>query len=142
LGAPASSGAQNGMRYAYFPALRRLAIDANGQLTVYDTAEHEFRGFSQQQSGDRSLVFTSQHGPVRLAELAPVEHARPTSHAPSPASPTRSPTPVSALAKNESGSDPSHDIFGKIERLAELRRKGVISEQEFADKKRELLARI
>jgi Short C-terminal domain len=144
LGAPSSTGAQNGMRYAYFPTLGRLAIDANGQLTVYDTGEHAFRGFSQQQSGGRSLVFTSQHGPVRLADLALVEQVRASSHGPTQASPIRSttPAPAPAPARKEAGSDPPEDVFGKIERLAELRKKGVLSEQEFADKKRELLARI
>jgi hypothetical protein len=31
------------------------------------------------------------------------------------------------------------DVFGKIERLGELRQKGLISEEEFAAKKAELL---
>ena len=37
LGAPAATGAQNQMRYAYFPNTRRLAVEINGQITVYDT---------------------------------------------------------------------------------------------------------
>src|ERR1700759_5518398 len=37
LGPPASLGAQNDVRYAYFPATRRLAIKTNGTVTVYDT---------------------------------------------------------------------------------------------------------
>lgn len=34
------------------------------------------------------------------------------------------------------------DIFAKIERLAELRQKGILSEQEFASKKSELMSRL
>ncbi len=37
LGAAGSTGAQNNLRYAYFPAIRRLAIDINGQVSVYET---------------------------------------------------------------------------------------------------------
>ena len=34
------------------------------------------------------------------------------------------------------------DIFAKIERLADLHRKGILSEQEFSAKKAELLSRL
>src|SRR5690349_5566969 len=33
LGAPTSTGAQNGVRYAYFDAGRRLAVEQGGRLT-------------------------------------------------------------------------------------------------------------
>jgi hypothetical protein len=69
LGIAGSVGAQNNIRYAYFPGARRLAIDVNGQVTVYNTGEHQIGGFSQQQSGDQSLLFTSQFGLVRVADL-------------------------------------------------------------------------
>ena len=72
LGAPASTGAQNTMRYAFFPASRRLAVETAGRLRIYDTADHQLSGFAQQQSGSQSLAFTSQHGPVRVADLAEV----------------------------------------------------------------------
>ena len=64
LGTPASSGAQNDMRYAYFPASRRLAIQQGGEVRLYDTGDHQISGVSQQQGGVQALVFTSQHGPV------------------------------------------------------------------------------
>ena len=35
LGNPSSTGAQNNLSYAVFPATRRLAIQNNGQMTVY-----------------------------------------------------------------------------------------------------------
>lgn len=40
---------------------------------------------------------------------------------------------------------PTHeegDIFAKIERLAELRQKGILSEEEFAGKKSKLMSRL
>ncbi len=64
-----STGGQNNLRYAYFPAARRLAVDINGQVSVYDTGQHQIGGFSQQQSGDQSITFTSQFGLVRVADL-------------------------------------------------------------------------
>ncbi|MCK1391680.1 SHOCT domain-containing protein [Bradyrhizobium sp. 1] len=69
LGMPGSTGGQNNLRYAYFPAARRLAVDINGQVSVYDTGQHQIGGFSQQQSGDQSITFTSQFGLVRVADL-------------------------------------------------------------------------
>jgi hypothetical protein len=38
-------------------------------VTIYDTADHEIGGVSQQQSGDASLTFVSQRGLVRVADL-------------------------------------------------------------------------
>src|SRR5271170_6687732 len=69
LGSPASTGAQNDLRYAFFPRPRRLAIQQGGQVRVYNTGEHRLSGFSQQQGGDQSLTFTSQFGLVRVADL-------------------------------------------------------------------------
>jgi hypothetical protein len=118
LGTPSSAGAQNSMRYACFPERRRLAVEQNGQLSVYDTGEHVITGFSQQQGGDQSLGFSSQYGRVRLDSL----------------------TKLSGSAPQAAG--PGDDIFASIERLAGLRDKGIISEQEFAAKKADLLARL
>jgi hypothetical protein len=69
LGAASSTGSQNNIKYAYFPASRRLAIAIGDHVTIYDTADHEISGVSQQQSGDASLSFTSQRGLVRVADL-------------------------------------------------------------------------
>jgi hypothetical protein len=69
LGSASSTGSQNHIRYAYFPAAHRLAIKIGADVTIYDTADHEIGGVSQQQSGDSSLTFVSQHGLVRVAEL-------------------------------------------------------------------------
>jgi hypothetical protein len=57
LGQPSSTGGQNATRYAYFPASRRLAIETEGIVTLYDTGDHQIGGVSQQQSGDARLTF-------------------------------------------------------------------------------------
>ena len=72
LGTASASGAQNDMRYACFPDQRRLAVMRDGRVRVYNTGEHRIGGFSQQQSGDQSLSFTSQLGLVRLEDLREV----------------------------------------------------------------------
>ena len=64
IGRPTSTGAQNDVRYAYFAQTRRLAIEVNGRVTVYDTLDHQISGFSQQQSSGGSLTFSSRHGLV------------------------------------------------------------------------------
>jgi Short C-terminal domain len=153
LGAPSSTGSQNNLRYAYFPAARRLAIDLNGQVTVYDTLDHQIGGVSQQQSGDASFTFVSQRGLVRVADLPVVSRGgRAAAAPPASASATRStgtvfepgcPQPAATEpAPSPAPVAPSDDIFTKIERLAELRAKGILSEEEFAAKKAELLGRL
>ena len=62
LGAPSSSGAQDGVRYAFFPSSRRLLIEDGGKLTTYDTGDHQITGVSQARNSGRSLAFTSQNG--------------------------------------------------------------------------------
>jgi hypothetical protein len=71
LGQPSSSGSQNSMRYAFFPKARRLLIEKQGNLTTYDSGDHQISGM--QQSGETSsLTFTSQNGAVRLDDLKKV----------------------------------------------------------------------
>ncbi len=161
LGEPASTGAQNDLRYACFPRSRRLAIQQGGRVSVYDTGEHLITGFSQQQSGDQSLTFTSQFGLVRVADLplvtpnemhpreAPTRDFVAPETSPVAMAPAPSVTPPSAseIATPTSMADsiPSSgtiDIFATLERLAELKQKGVLTEEEFAAKKSELLSRL
>ena len=80
LGQPSSVGAQNDMSYAFFPAARRLAIRRGSELQVYDTGDHAFNGFSQQQGGGQSLTFNSQRGTVRVSDL-PLASNSPASEA-------------------------------------------------------------
>lgn len=159
LGAPSSTGSQNDLRYAYFPAARLLAIDLRGKVTLYDTLDHQIGGVSQQQSGDASFTFVSQRGLVRLTDLpvvsvstgSPAASAPPVSAAnDTPMSPSapKEPTPVAgSLAPPEAQGPPlaephSDDIFAKIERLADLHAKGIVSDEEFTAKKTELLSRL
>ena len=73
LSNPSSTGGQNDARYAYFADAHRLVVDSGSRITVYDTGDHQISGVSQQQSGTRSLTFSSQHGPVAVAQLRVVQ---------------------------------------------------------------------
>jgi hypothetical protein len=143
LGAPSSTGAQNDLRYAVFPSARRLAIARGGQVAVYDTADHRITGFSQQQGADQSLTFTSQRGLVRVADLAVVPTAPPgVEHRKAQGPHTGVPAPTEEVREAAPPPGPPADIFAMIERLADLRQKALITEQEFEAKKTELLARL
>jgi hypothetical protein len=147
LGQPASVGSQNDVRYAYFPDKRRLAIRVGGRTKVYDTGEHRIGGFGQAQAGGQSLSFTSQHGLVRIADLALVSDG---SEGPSgsaeqsataaPAFPAPTPQPAPPSEAPQAMTD--DQIFSRIERLAELFEKGILREAEYEAKKAELLARL
>jgi hypothetical protein len=69
LGSPSATGSQNSLRYAYFPASNRLAIDDGGRIEVYDTTGYDIGGFGQQQGDGASLTFSSQRGVVRVDSL-------------------------------------------------------------------------
>ena len=164
LGVPSSTGAQNNLRYAFFPSTGRLAIDLGGSVTVYDTGDHQISGFSQQQSGDQSITFTSQYGLVRVADLPvvgsggnePAPAHQDTSYSVPPEAqdvpqPAADPAPDSYAAPTappsghqapQNTAPSSDDIFAKIERLAELRDKGILTDQEFDAKKADLLNRL
>ena len=139
LGHPSATGAQNTVRYAFFPEKGRLAIDNNGEVEVYDTLDHSIQGFSQQQGGGSSHTFTSQHGPVHIDSLPRIGGAEAGSGEPSSA---RRSAPLSEDVPGASGGGDSDTIFATLERLAGLKEKGVLSEEEFAAKKAELLKRL
>ena len=63
------------MRYAVFPEKRRLVIDDHGRTKIYDTGDHHISGVSQSQSTDSTLTFVSQHGVVRVSDLARADGA-------------------------------------------------------------------
>jgi hypothetical protein len=163
LRSPTSTGSQNDMHYAYFPSSNRLAIKQGGRISVYDSGDHHISGVSQQQGGDQSLTFTSQYGVVRLGDLKLVStedgDAPPQAAASEAAPPVASvvvavapeapfaaqPAPASVAQQPPGaagGAQTPTDIFSTIERLAELRQKNILSEDEFAAKKAELLARL
>lgn len=153
---PNSTGAQNDVRYAYFAQACRLVIEVNGTVTVYDTLDHQIGGFSQQQSWGGSLSFSSQYGLIDVASLpvvsvdgvppaapfnrpesseVPVTESFATAVAPE--------LPVFATAPNLGATNAGEsDIFVMIEKLADLRTRSLLSEEEFVSKKTELLARL
>jgi hypothetical protein len=138
---PTSTGAQNGVRYAHFAQARRLVIDVGGIVTVYDTLDHQIGGFSQQQqSAGGTLSFNSQYGLIDVASLPVISS---NGQPPRPVLPAQNTTqgsawssPSTAPAGNE------QDVLATIDKLAGLRAKGILSEEEFQSKKAELLARL
>ena len=141
FGNPSTSGSQNNFRYAYFPTVKRLVIDDGEKRYIYDTKHHIISGVSQQQGSVQSYVFSSQLGPVNLGELSLVSEP---DKQPTPQQvydiPTSVPVKPTVTAETElSGEDA---VFATIERLSKMFEKGFITEEEFKDKKKELLARL
>jgi hypothetical protein len=136
---PNSTGAQNGVRYAYFAQARRLAIDVGGTVTVYDTLDHQIGGFSQQQSVGGSLSFSSQYGLIDVASLPVLSVNGESVFVASPVQSSQSMQPTAAWS---SAASTDQDVFATIEKLAGLRAKGILTEDEFQAKKAELLARL
>lgn len=119
LGHPSATGSQDGLRYAYFPESRRLAVEQGAGIALYDTGGHAISGVSQ---ADGQLSFTGAEGPVALGRLNRIAAEEAPSSSP-PASGTG-------------------DILSMIERLADLHARGVLTDEEFRGKKAELLARL
>ncbi len=159
LGEPSATGSQNNVRYAYFAGARRLAVETGGQVWIYDTQDHQIGGFSQQQGTGGSILFTSQFGTVNLSTLPVVSingqpqqpqaslQDRPQDRAPTQNQyPPRTERPLdstpAAASQHGSPAAGEQDIFGAIERLGTLRANGLLTEDEFAQKKAELLSRI
>lgn len=141
---PDSTGAQNGVRYAHFGQARRLVIDVGGTVTVYDTLDHQIGGFQQQQSVGGTLGFTSQYGLIDVTSLPVISSNGQPPRAALPAAAAQgapqggqwaAPSPAPAGASEA-------DVFATIEKLAGLRAKGILSDDEFQAKKAELLARL
>lgn len=156
LGAPSSTGAQNNARYAIFPSSRRLVIQVDGLTRIFDTGEHRIGGVQQQQGGGYATVgFTSQLGTFSVATLQEIgasqtahdphaENAAAPPHQTEPAPALKASTPPSGpadAAASEGSSDPA-TIVAAIESLAGLHQRGILSDEEFAAKKAELLARL
>lgn len=148
-GIPISSGSQNNTRYAIFPG--KLAVQINGNVTVYDTLNHNIGGISQQQGGDESLTFSSQFGTIAVnqlptiplidsQEVAAINNTNFTL-------PTEPQISQSVPEQNQPNPDTTFqsstdDIIELIGKLAKLRDSGAITEEDFNTKKTELLARI
>ena len=159
---PTSTGAQNGMRYAYFAQARRLAIKSNDSVWVYDTQDHQIGGFSQQQSSGGLVSFSSQYGLVDVTRLPVisidgVQQGVNTGHNSGGGTNNNNTTgfgnpqtTVSFQPESQTGSqigvgqakEADADIFQMIEKLADLKSRSIISEEDFNAKKTELLARL
>jgi hypothetical protein len=162
LGSPDSTGSQDDARYAWFAPAARLAIEVDGRVTVYDTQDHRITGFSQAQSQGSSMGFHSQHGDVDVGGLPVVSRADSTNATPigeaDPATAVRAapsageslpgaggtPPPETGDApRRDALAEPSRDeVFSHIEKLAALHARGVLTDDEFRDKKAELLGRL
>src|ERR1700722_1086949 len=138
LGVPSGLGAQNDVRYAYFPDTQRLAVDIHGKVTVYDTQGHQISGFSQQQPGSGSLSFSSQLGNVDMSHLPVVSGADGGKKSPKPMH--EAPAEHQAAISKASGTQ--EEILAAIERMAELHARGILTDAEFSEKKAELLSRL
>lgn len=138
FGNPTASGSQNNVSYAYFAPVRRLVIEDGGKRTIYDTKHHQITGISQQQGSENSYRFTSQDGPVDLSSLQRVSD---------PDAPRQS-TPEMPYDVTSTGDfrvedkSPEDIVMATIEKLNILFERGQISEEEFRQKKKELLERL
>ncbi|WP_411826425.1 SHOCT domain-containing protein [Luteolibacter sp. AS25] len=174
LGSPSSSGSQNNIRYAFFPQAQRLVVERNGDVTVFNTLNHNISGVSQQQGGNTSLTFSSQFGTISTLNLPLVEgpgllpankpdsnnFAEPQNYAPAsnqqqqsssngqqsqssgfPSSSNQSFSQPSQQSSQKSGSN-SSDIMEMLGNLGKLRDSGILTDQEFNNKKADLLNRL
>jgi hypothetical protein len=132
LGTPSASGAQNDVRYAHFADSGRLAVEVNGQLAVYDTRDQAITGLAQQGSGG-ALVFSTPGGTVSLTSLPKL---------PLPGEPQAREATAAAEPAGQQPSSATSDVLAALERLGELQRKGILTEEEFAAKKADLLSRL
>ena len=141
LGSPSSTGGQNNVRYAVFPGSRRLVVDIGGQVTVYDTLDNQIGGVSQQQGGNDSMTFSSQYGTIAVNSLPVVSingyQPQPQQNFMAPPAQQFNEAPTCQAPAAQDG-----DVFAKIERLADLFQKGILTEQEFTTKKAELLSQL
>ncbi|WP_299060939.1 SHOCT domain-containing protein [uncultured Polaribacter sp.] len=151
LGFPNSTGSQNGTSYAIFSNINRLAIQENGQVTVFDTLDNQIGGVGQQQGGNYAVTFTSQYGTVNLNSLPIISGEQNNQQAAQFQEPIKNdfienpiipnkPEPIQEFTTNNNGLE--EDIFDKIEKLAGLKDKGILSKEEFNTKKTELLSRL
>lgn len=135
LGSPSSTGGQNNVRYAVFPSSRRLVVDVDGRVSVYDTMDHQIGGVSQQQGSNDSLTFSSQYGTLSTLSLPLISGTggQAAQNFVEPAWQNASPS------RSSTDGSMRDDVFAKIERLADLHQKGILTDQEFTGKKMELL---
>jgi hypothetical protein len=117
-----------------------LAIAVHEHFWLYDTLDHQVSGVSQQQGLGSTVIFTSQHGVVEVTSLPLIAEGpsgSPDERSSASRRPAAAPPPEPDIA-----AAPTIDILATLERLAELRYKAILSEEEFATKKAEVLRRL
>jgi hypothetical protein len=139
LGTPSSSGSQNNVRYAFFPQSRRLAVQRDGQVSVFDTQNHHICGVSQQQGGGSSLTFTSQFGTISTLSLPLI--SGPGLQQQGNSNNFAAPQAPPNFQPQNPGSG-SSEILALLEKLGQLRDAGILTPEEFSAKKSELLGRL
>jgi hypothetical protein len=71
---PDVTGGQNDVRYAWFAAARRLVVERDGRVTLYDTGDHRISGVSQSQhASHRGLTFSTPRGTLDVDSLPVVD---------------------------------------------------------------------
>lgn len=144
LGSPFSSGGQNDTRYSIFP--NRLAVELNGEVTVYDTLDNNISGVSQQQGGDTSLTLSSQYGTINVSSLPIIygtnnmTNVKNNNFAEVPGNSNNN--IVNEPLENFENLEQIDEIVEVIEKLSRLHNSGILSDEEFNSKKTELLSRI
>lgn len=164
LGVPTMTGTQNNMRYAYFAEIKRLAMEIDGQVTIFDTLDHQISGISQQPGTNLSITFTSQDGTMDLLNLPVISTDMDTELNVAPINMNPSDltieeisidddtnTNITSVQDNLSQDNSSltqplasqqMGILMTIEKLAELRQKDILTEEDFLEKKHQLLSRL
>ncbi len=141
IGVPNARGSQNNVKYAYFAQARRLAVKTGSDVWVYDTQDHQIGGFSQQQGAGGSITFSSQYGTVILSQLPAISrNGQPL--APTPPPPSVSSQPSYSQQDNSALPNNSGDVIAALEKLGDLKAKGILTDSEFSEKKAQLLSRL
>ena len=139
LGTPASTGAQNGLCYALFPTQKRLAVMQGDRCRLFDAGDQQILAVAVDNSSGAVMVSTAagERPLSQLTELASTAESEPEA-GPAHAADNRTAGASSAGATSGGADDP----YAALERLGELRAKGILTEEEFSLKKAELLARL
>lgn len=124
-GEPAASGALGNYGYAFFDGAQRLAIRHGDDVALYETGGHHITGIAHAQPDTlANLVLTTPSRELPLVELRPCA------------------AQASDVRGSAGGDRNMNNILQAIEKLGALHREGVLSDEEFAANKRELLARL
>jgi hypothetical protein len=141
LGSPSATGAQNDLRYALFPVARCLVVEVHGRRSVHDIGELQISGCSLASDAEGGARFTTNAGTIPLASLPEVRLGTAASPAAVPAAGPA--VAVTAPAPADGARDTTQaDVLDALAKLGELKEKGILTEEEFASKKAELLRRL